>query len=193
MAISQIHTSRNTTAKKAYFVQRSLWVNLCNTNIMHNCVLAKCWGSHEVIDRLSIYQETALAVIHHDTSTSGTPNLTTEVSLSRLAKLALSAFCLVTRDDMITWLNLGHTFTNTLHNPESQNIRINNKGSKQLLPNIRHHRQQKMWCEINSVNTQQPHDLGYRGRDLQDPTKENQAGFRLTAQKIKAPKKSVKI
>jgi len=87
---------------------------------MYNCVLAECWGSHEMVDRFSINWETSFTIIHHDSNTSCCANFATKVCLPWFAKLALSAFCLVARDNMITWLNLSHTFTNTFYNPVSR-------------------------------------------------------------------------
>lgn len=108
-------TCWNTTAKKTDFLQRSLWVNLSNTNIMDNCVLTECRSSHEVIDGLSIDWKSALAVGHHDSNSSSTPHFSTKIGLSWFAKLALPAFCLITRYNMVSRLHLSHTFTNTFH------------------------------------------------------------------------------
>lgn len=114
-----IITCRNTTPKKANFLKRSFWIYLCNTNIVNNCVLAKCRGSHEMIDRFSIYREPTLAVIHHYSCTSSNTDLATEVCFPWFTEFAFSTFCLITRDDMVSRLNFSHAFTNTLYNPAS--------------------------------------------------------------------------
>jgi hypothetical protein len=69
-----------------------------------------------MVNGLSIYREPALHIIHHDTYACGTPDLTTEVGLSALAKLAFFAFCLVARNDMIPRLHISYSFTDTFHN-----------------------------------------------------------------------------
>jgi hypothetical protein len=74
-----------------------------------------------MVNGLSIYREPALHIIHHDTYACGTTNLTTEVGLSALAKLAFFAFCLVTRNDMIPRLHLSYSFADTFHNSINAN------------------------------------------------------------------------
>lgn len=113
-------TSWNTTAKKAHFVQRSFWVNFGNTNIMEYSVLTKRWCSHEMVERLSIDWETTLAVIHHDSNSSSSPNFSTEVCLPWLAKLALPTFSLITRYNMVSCLYFSHSFTNTFNNSATE-------------------------------------------------------------------------
>ena len=66
-----------------------------------------------MVNGLFIYRELALHIIHDDTYASGTMNLTTEVSLSVHAKLAL---CLVATIDMISRLHISYSFANTFHN-----------------------------------------------------------------------------
>ena len=157
-------TSRNTTAKEANLFQRSFWVNLGNTNIMYNCVLAECWGSHEMVDRFSINWETTFTIIHHDSNTSRCANFTTKVRLPWFAKLALSAFCLVARDNMITRFNLSHTFTYTFYNPVSKNPTTSPVSIK------RQHKQlNTLDNNVYDMHTQQPHDQEYKGRALLDP------------------------
>lgn len=72
-----------------------------------------------MVNGLSIYREPALHIIHHDTYACGTTDLTTEVGLSALAKLAFFAFCLVARNDMIPRLHISYSFTDTFHNSGS--------------------------------------------------------------------------
>lgn len=84
---------------------------------MNNRVLAECRSSHEMIDRLSIHRETALAVIHHHSNASCCPNFATEVSFPWLAELTFSTFCLIAGDNVISRLDFSNPFANTLYNP----------------------------------------------------------------------------
>jgi hypothetical protein len=69
-----------------------------------------------MVNGLSIYREPAFEIIHHDTCPCGAANLIAEVSLSALAKLALLAFCLVARNNMISRLHISYPFANTFNN-----------------------------------------------------------------------------
>lgn len=109
-------TCWNTTAEQANFFKRCLRIYLSNTNIMHNCVLAEGRGAHEMVDGLSINGEPTLAVVHHNSYTSGCTDLTTEIRLPRLAELALPALCLIAWYDMVARLDFSYALTNTLHN-----------------------------------------------------------------------------
>lgn len=90
---------------------------------MHNSVLTKCWCPHEMINKFPIYWETTFAVIHHNTNSSGSPNFPTKICFPWFTELTLSAFCLVTRYDMVSGLNLSYSLTDTLNNPVQANFK----------------------------------------------------------------------
>ena len=87
---------------------------------MRNSVFAKCGGAKKVVNGLSIFGESCLAISEHMTSVIIEPKSFTQVALCWLTVAAFLTFSCENRENMISWFELSHTLTYTLHNSEQQ-------------------------------------------------------------------------
>lgn len=134
-------TSGNTTTQQTYFIQRSLLVNLkkfinkinilnlsfsplfkfylithlAQRYISHYSVFRKCWGTHEMIQFLTLASK-SWSTIRHYTLTLSTANLLAQVGLRALAEFTFITLWYIGGNNMITRLKFGNTFTYTLNN-----------------------------------------------------------------------------
>lgn len=106
-------TSGDTAAEQAGTVHGSILGNGNDGDVGDDGVLGEGRGSHEVEEVLALAPEARSAVRHDTLSLCGT-DLSAEVGLARLAKLAFLAFWGVERDDVVTGLYVGNALTDRL-------------------------------------------------------------------------------
>mmetsp|Transcript_65807 Transcript_65807/g.106105 ORF Transcript_65807/g.106105 Transcript_65807/m.106105 type:complete len:322 (-) Transcript_65807:743-1708(-) len=82
---------------------------------MNNAILGEGAGPHEVVDRLILVRKPGLPIIGHDTLAGRGTHRGAQVDVLPLAELALATVRLIARNHVVTRLELGHTFTYTLH------------------------------------------------------------------------------
>ena len=69
------------TTKYTNFVKWSRRVDLCNAANMNNSVFAKCGGANKVVNGLSIFGESCLSIIEHNTPLSVDSKKVTHIAL----------------------------------------------------------------------------------------------------------------
>jgi hypothetical protein len=83
---------------------------------MDDSVFTKCGGAKKVVNRLSIFGKSRLAIIKHNTPVSINPEEVTQVALLRLTMATLLALPSEDRENMVSWFELSYALAYTLHN-----------------------------------------------------------------------------
>lgn len=131
-------SSRNTASEKAHFLQWRFWIDFGTRNLGQNSILAHGTTAHEMKNFLAILIGKASGSIGHDTLSLGASNSGTEVGFGAHAKDAgwFAALRSVGWNDMISRLDRGDTFTDTLHDASSFVTQNTGKQSFRILATL---------------------------------------------------------
>ena len=111
-----LKTCGNSAAKNADFVKRSSRIDLSQTAKMNNSVFTKSGGSNEMMNWLSIFGESGLAITDHNTTISIDSKKIAHIALFWFTMTTIATFTSENRKNMISWLKIFHAFSNTLNN-----------------------------------------------------------------------------
>jgi hypothetical protein len=87
---------------------------------MDNSVFTKCGGANKVVNGLSIFGESRLAIIKHNTPVSINPEEVTHVALLRFTVATLLALPSEDRENMVSWFEISYALAYALHNSKPQ-------------------------------------------------------------------------